>query len=202
MSLEETIQSFIEGVVVSIPQIIFVLFSVIYYLKQVKKETEKFPLTAEETKNTVENNISKNHVQIVSSLKNTKDEIYSLVHDFTLQLKKEVKEEMTFMKEELKKYRKTLTNSCDFSQILSKENQVFMNIILELITKDPELVKDDIVKKVSEEIANGKFNLREYKDIMINSTVSLEASLKRVLMEVGENAIKEMLVNIGYEKEE
>lgn len=200
MDFNEFLQNTLENLVASLPQAIVILYTVLYYLKKVKKKTESFPEEVKLTKESLSNNFEVVKDQMYSSFETTKKELLHITTDFAEKLKKDVEQEMKLMVKELSDYKKSLVSTSDFTQILSLENKAFMDIILELVSKDPKMIKEGVSSIITERIKNANFDLTEYNSRMKGALVSFETALKQVLKEMGQEQFDELLERVGYEK--
>lgn len=187
MGFEEYLTTLLEFVVTAVPSVAIVLYSFSKLNKRVTNQVREFPIQIKQTKENV-----------TESLIKGRGEMAKIVQDFSSELKQDVQEKMAFMAAEMKGYKETLSSMRDYVNILAKENKAFMEIIVKLVAKDAKKIQEGISASIAKIVDEAEYNLRFFGDEMKTNVLSLEAALRKVLEDKGEEAVLELLERVGY----
>jgi uncharacterized protein YaaN involved in tellurite resistance len=105
------------------------------------------------------------------------------------------------METELASYKVQLATNIEQTNLLARQNKIFMDVILELVAKDPIKVSQGITQAVSTKINLTKEELEKYPDILVKDTKVLESALQEAYKLMGKVSFEKLLKNIGYGKE-
>jgi len=209
--MQEFAVRLVENIIASIPQIVLVLTTLIYWLNKVKGKTEQFPIevlkTKQEmaesftlTKNSLTSSISEFKMQLSSSFVESKKQMFSAFDDFKNQLVKDVTENMVLMKNQLSVYHKELVANTNQNNLLVMENKVFMDVISLLISQDPQKIKDGIASAVSVRLGMAREELENLPEVLIKNLSALEQALRETILVGGEKALQALMESLGYGK--
>lgn len=198
MDFNEFLISTLESLVASIPQLVILGYTILHLLSKVKKTTDDFPLRLENTKDKMSGDFNKTKEEISNSYRVAKDEMLGIVSNFTTELKKDVKEEMNHMAVELKDYKQSLKEMSDSVKILNEENKAFRDILVTLVSKDPEKIRNEISSTITKRIQEADYDLRDFDTNFKGN--SLKEVLKKLLSELGEEEFAKLLESVGYEE--
>ena len=98
----------------------------------------------------------------------------------------------------LENYSSQLQSTTEQVNILSRQNKVYLDIILKLVAQDPQKVKDG-VKYVTTLVNSTKQELERYPQLLIKELPKLQMALKEALVVMGQQEFQKLLVEIGYE---
>lgn len=188
---EQFVLNVIENLVAQFPQLIIVVTTVYYGIKSVKRVSFSMPDLLQNTKK-----------ELSSSYDSSKELIVKMLKDTTKQLKEEVTQSLVEMASELKDYKKRIKENAEQTNLIVRQNQLFMDVISDLLKQDPELVRAGIRKAVSTKISLTKEQLEKYPNTLINDLDILFSSLKEAMLVVGKENFDELLGELGYERKE
>jgi hypothetical protein len=105
------------------------------------------------------------------------------------------------MEKELATYKGFLKENIDQTNLLARQNKLFMDVIIDLISKDPKKVSDGIAQAVSTKVNLSKEQLEQYPQLLVKDIKVLEGSLKEAMNIMGKEKFEQLLTKIGYGKE-
>lgn len=200
MDYNEFLTNLIENIIASVPQLVAVISMVIFYLNKLKKQAEEFPNQLTLVKENLVTNFKETKLMVQDMLAESRKTINSLVEEATTQLREQVTDVMGSMQEELKYYRETLQSVKGQSNLLVKENKAMFDLVIQLVAKNPELVKRGLASTITDSLTLTKEELKNYSVQMIDSLPLLETVLKEALVNYTQEEIDGIMGGIGYEK--
>jgi hypothetical protein len=218
----DLIKNVIEELIAAIPQIVVVLTTVVYSLNAIKAKVNTFPKITEqnqqkniaemtETRNKVLSMLEENKSKVESMLEENKNKVESMLEQSGLQIRtlfsafaeenhQKVGHTLEIMEKELTTYKAKIDQNASQTNLLAQQNKLFMDIILEIIAKDPKKVSEGISQAVSTKVNLTKEQLEKYPEVLIKDIKVLESALKETYSVIGKDAFNELLERIGYGK--
>jgi len=195
------IVSVIEELIAAIPQIVVVLTTVVYSLNAIRSKVNTFPTIAKDTQKSVDNKLVETQTKIQQNLDQSKFEVSNSLELFKKELHTSVNGTLVDMEKELATYKGFLKENIDQTNLLARQNKLFMDVIIDLIAKDPKKVSDGIAQAVSTKVNLSKEQLEQYPQLLVKDIKVLEGSLKEAMNIMGKEKFEELLTKIGYGKE-
>ena len=186
----ELVTGTIEELIAAIPQIVIVLSTVLYSLKSIRNKVNTYPQIANETKTGVD-----------TSLLAIKSKIEGILNVSQEKLAATLGATLTTMETELSSYRKQLSTNIEQTNLLARQNKLFMDVILDLVAQDPKKVSLGITQAVSTKINLTKEELEKYPELLVKDKKVLESALKEAYKLMGKISFEKLLSEIGYGKE-
>ena len=179
----------LESVVAFFPAFVWGISVISLKLNKVKQITSAFPQKVEDTKETFKDsfNILKGNVE-------------SLVKERVSEIESIVRRNMNNMQQELIDYKNELIKNTKQLNVLVKENKFYIDVISELLSGNPKLIKEGIASKVTDKIESFKKELEEVPENIIPDYKKIETTLKDIITLIGENNFEGLLKRLGYEK--
>lgn len=196
MNIEVFLMEVLDNVIATIPQLTIVLTLVGSSLKKVKKNTKDFPDEVKAVKK--EFNILKDDFK--EGFDKSKKAMEVMLKDVAKEMKEGVQNVMSSMQTELNGYKAQLTRNNTQLSLLGKENKVFMEIIAEMVTKNPQLVKSGVAKVVGDKLNMTREELEKYTDVFIDNLPLLTKVIEEGVDNFGQEEIDAVLLSLGYEK--
>jgi hypothetical protein len=208
----ELVSGTIEELIAAIPQIVLVLTTLVYTLRSISNKVGTYPKIANETKASVDLSLSGIKTNLDTSLSAIKAKIEGILsvsqEKFITTLESnnnetqnKISKTLTTMETELATYKAQLATNIEQTNLLSRQNKIFMDVILELVAKDPIKVSQGITQAVSTKINLTKEELEKYPEILVKDTKVLESALQEAYKLMGKVSFEKLLKNIGYGKE-
>lgn len=190
----------VENLIASVPQLVAVISLVMYSLNNLKKQTAEFPNQLSAVKENLVTDFKETKLMVQDMLAESRKTINSLVEEATTQLREQVTDVMGSMQEELKYYRETLQTVKSQANLLVKENKAMFDLVIQLVAKNPELVKKGLASTITNSLTLTQEELKNYSVQMIDSLPLLETVLKEALVNYTQEEIDGIMESIGYEK--
>lgn len=200
MNLAEFGMNVVENLVAAFPQLVVVGSTVAYSLKNIKKKTEEFPNILQKTKENLDNSLKSTKEDLNSSFSNARSDMKELVEKTSEVIGEKVNASLDGMQNQLNEYKKTLEVTTQQQSILVKENKLFIDVILQFVSKNPELISKGISQIVSLKSQLTKDELEQYPNILIGDMDKLSIALKEVSKVGGEAQLDKLLGGLGYER--
>ena len=200
MDYNAFLTNLVENLIASVPQLVAVISMVMYSLNNLKKKTAEFPNQLSVVKENLVTDFKETKLMVQDMLAESRKTINGLVEEATTQLREEVTDVMGSMQEELKYYRETLQSVKGQSNLLVKENKAMFDLVIQLVAKNPELVKKGLASTITNSLTLTQEELKNYSVQMIDSLPLLETVLKEALVNYTQEEIDGIMESIGYEK--
>lgn len=200
--MDLNIQEIITSLITRIPELVIALTLILQGLKAIQTKVSLFPANLEKTKTTLNDSFTESKNVLIKEFAETKVALLNEVADFKKQIIAQVGETLTGMQGELNKYQELLKANTEQSNVLARQNKVFMDIIANLISKDPEKIREGLAAYVSTQVGLSKEEHEKYPERLMTELPVLEKALKEALIVIGDKAFEEMLRKIGYERKE
>lgn len=191
----DLITGVVEELIAAIPQIVVVLTTVIYSLNAIKSRVNSFPKIAEDTKKEVGLNLNQTKESLINVLENSGINIQKMLSESNELLQEKVAGTLESMEKEMTSYKKLLSSNIEQVSLLAKQNKLFMDIILELIAKDPQRVAEGIAQAVSTKVNLTKEQLENYPEVLVKDLSVLKDAIKETRQVIGEKAFAELIEN-------
>ena len=189
----DLITGIVEELIAAIPQIVVVLTTVVYSLNAIKSKINSFPQIAEDTKKEVGANLNQTEGKLTNILETSGTKIQTMLSEANEVLQQKVTGTLESMESELALYKKQLSKNIEQTNLLSQQNKLFMDVILQLIAKDPNKVAEGIAQAVSTKVNLTKEQLENYPEVLVKDYDVLKSAIKEVRAVVGEKAFLEMI---------
>ena len=189
----DLITGIVEELIAAIPQIVVVLTTVLYSLNAIKSKVNSFPKIAEYTKKEVGANLNQTEGKLTNILETSGTKIQTMLSEANEVLQQKVTGTLESMEGELASYKKQLSKNIEQTNLLSQQNKLFMDVILQLIAKDPNKVAEGIAQAVSTKVNLTKEQLENYPEVLVKDYDVLKSAIKEVRAVVGEKAFLEMI---------
>ena len=200
MDYNAFLTNLVENLIASVPQLVAVISMVMYSLNNLKKQTAEFPNQLSVVKENLVTDFKETKLMVQDMLAESRKTINGLVEEATTQLREEVTDVMGSMQEELKYYRETLQSVKGQSNLLVKENKAMFDLVIQLVAKNPELVKKGLASTITNSLTLTQEELKNYSVQMIDSLPLLETVLKEALVNYTQEEIDGIMERVGYEK--
>jgi 16S rRNA G1207 methylase RsmC len=185
----DLVSNVIEELIAAIPQIVVVLTTVVYGLKSIKSRVNAFPKQMEETK-----------LQLSNAFTATKKDMLVVVDEVTKKIESGVEKSLSNMAKELETYGQDLKSESDQVNMLVRQNKVFIEILANFITKEPNKLLNEVNTVIAQRTILSKQELEDYPNLLIKELPMLERALKEAFMVLGEETLSKILGKIGYGK--
>ena len=200
MDYNTFLTTLIENLIASVPQLVAVISMIVYSLNKLKKQTAEFPNQLSVVKENLVTDFKETKLMVQDMLAESRKTMNGLVEEATTQLREEVTDVMGSMQEELKYYRETLQSVKAQANLLVKENRAMFDLVIQLVAKNPELVKKGLASTITNSLTLTQEELKNYSVKMIDSLPLLETVLKEALVNYTQEEIDGVMERIGYEK--
>lgn len=197
----ELVSGTIEQLIAAIPQIVLVLTTLVYSLRAISNKVGTFPKIATETKTGVDTSLSAIKAKIEGILSVSQERFIATLETVNLDMQKKVSATLTTMESELAAYKQQLATNIEQTNLLTRQNKIFMDVILELVAKDPLKVSQGITQAVSTKVNLTKQELEKYPELLVKDKKILESALQEAYKLMGKISFEEMLKKIGYGKD-
>jgi hypothetical protein len=197
----ELVSGTIEQLIAAIPQIVLVLTTLVYTLRSISNKVGTYPKIANETKSSVDLSLSAIKSKIEGILNVSQERFITTLETSNNETQNKISKTLTTMETELSTYKNQLATNIEQTNLLSRQNKIFMDVILELVAKDPIKVSQGITQAVSTKINLTKEELEKYPEILVKDTKVLESALQEAYKLMGKVSFEKLLKNIGYGKE-
>lgn len=188
----------VQDVIASFPQLMVVAGTVVYGMKEIRAVNKLLPNKVEGFKEEIEKRFVEHQGKLVESFDKSVEEITGNVNKAVDEISSKVNDTLTGMEQQLSSFNEQLRTTKNQVNNLVKENKVYMDIISELVSADPEMVKNGLATNIVSLLNLTKEELENYPESLIDNLPALEGVLKEVLVVGGEAALETLLKNIGY----
>jgi vacuolar-type H+-ATPase subunit E/Vma4 len=189
----DLITNVVEELIAAIPQIVVVLTTVVYSLNAIKARVNSFPKIAEDTKKQVGDNLHQTEGKLTNILEKSGTKIQTMLSDANEVLQEKISGTLDSMEKELSTYKKQLISNIEQTNLLVKQNKVFMDVILELVAKDPKKVAEGVSQAVSSKVNLTKEQLEQYPQLLVKDLDVLKSAIAEVRKIVGEETFLEVI---------
>lgn len=197
----DLITGIVEELIAAIPQIVVVLTTVVYSLNAIKAKVNTFPKIATETKQEVDNKISASNAKMTNILEETKRNVITTLEETSANIERQIGATLVGMEEELAAYKAKLSQNIEQTNLLAQQNKLFMDVIVDLIAKDPKKVSEGIAQSVSTKVNLTKEQLENYPEVLVKDLEVLKSALKEAKAVIGDKSFEEVLKEVGYGKD-
>lgn len=197
----DLITGIVEELIAAIPQIVVVLTTVVYSLNAIKAKVNTFPKIATETKQEVDNKISASNAKMTNILEETKRNVITTLEETSANIERQIGATLVGMEEELAAYKSKLSQNIEQTNLLAQQNKLFMDIILDLVAKDPKKVSEGVTQSISTKINLTKEQLENYPEVLVKDLDVLKSALKEAKLVLSEKSFEEVLKEVGYGKD-
>ncbi len=170
MDINQFLAGIVEDLVVSVPQLVILLSSILYNLNMVKKNVNRFPEVTQKLGldfgKQMEESFVSSKEQISMILKKATKDMEILVADTKEKIAAEVNDTLTDMsgslfgmKEALSGYQRELYGTREQVNELVVQNYTLSKLLVSLVFSDENSVNAEISKKVHKQYKNLKANL-------------------------------------------
>jgi len=202
MNAQEFLTKIIENFIASVPQIVALLGSILFYLKKVKTTADILPSQVNTLGDTLGKTFTEVKNNMESSFEKAAKNIDKVVSDAVANITSKVNDELTAMKKELSQYKAILNAQKEQSNLLARENVAFMQLLSELLEKDYDKIKSGVAQKVLNRFTLTKEELQKYPDVLVQDSALLEKALKEIKNISGIEKLDNILKELGYERKE
>ena len=202
MNAQEFLTKIIENFIASVPQIVALLGSILFYLKKVKTTADILPSQVNTLGDTLGKTFTEVKNNMESSFEKAANNIDKVVSDAVANITSKVNDELTAMKKELSQYKAILNAQKEQSNLLARENVAFMQLLSELLEKDYDKIKSGVAQKVLNRFTLTKEELQKYPDVLVQDSALLEKALKEIKNISGIEKLDNILKELGYERKE
>jgi hypothetical protein len=152
----------------------------------------------EETKKTLNSSFDDNKKQINATLSETQTKLLKSVDESNKRMEENVEKKLLDMKGELLGYKEELQSNSDQINLIIRQNKVFMDIISNLVAKNPKLVEEGMAKQIIVKTNLSKEELKQYPQLLVKELPMLENAMKEVLTLIGKEKFEALLEKVGY----
>lgn len=213
MNAQDFLTKIIENFVASVPQLVALLGSILFYLKKVRATADILPTQVNTLGDTLGKTFTEAKENLISSFTEVKNNMESsfekaannidkVVSDAVASITSKVNDELIAMKKELSQYKAILNAQKEQSNLLARENVAFMQLLSELLEKDYDKIKSGVAQKVLNRFTLTKEELQKYPDVLVQDSALLEKALKEIKNISGVEKLDTILKELGYERKE
>ena len=188
----------IEELIAAVPQIVVVLTTVVYSLNAIKSKVNSFPKQIEETKTSLNTSFDETKKQISATLNETEKQLLKKVDEANKRMEQHVANTLIDMKGELLGYKEELKSNSDQTNILIRQNKIFMEIIANLVSQDQKKIEEGLAKTVIVKTTLSKKELEQYPQLLVKELPILQSAMKEVLTMIGKDEFQKLLEKVGY----
>jgi hypothetical protein len=200
----------IAKIIANIPALIVSLSTILYSLAKVRLNVQTFPGTVtslktelttsfNNVKTELTNAFNAEKAEMGKSFKETQDRVVKVVEDVTQEITQKVNHTLTSIENRLSTYESALKSSADQNHMLVLENKIYMDVIASMAGQDIKAIQSGVAKALSNQVLIGKKELENYPQLLIRELPTLETSLKKAYIVLGNEKFEELLRKIGYE---
>jgi len=211
MDINTFLNNVIGVAIAGIPSLISILTTVGISLSRIKNTTSSFPETVSALKTellnlfgvstkTLETAFLKSTAEFSNMLDVFKSEMQTLVASSVKQITEGVNDALVGMKKELTTFNQFLESNRDHINLVAVESKLYIDVILGLVAKEPQLVRDGVASTLSARLNRTKEELENFPLNLVTNPVAFENAMKEVLLTIGREKFEEMLRNAGYAK--
>lgn len=201
--LQVFLQDMVAAVLASLPQLVIVLGYLFTFVKSIKGKVDSFPAKVDEFQKISNEKFDSLQVSVNGSIDKMQDFLFNnLPNQIQEQVKTAISSYLDPLVVLLENYSSQLQSTTEQVNILSRQNKVYLDIILKLVAQDPQKVKEGVSKYVTTLVNSTKQELERYPQLLIRELPKLQVALKEALIVMGRQEFQKLLVEIGYEATE
>lgn len=198
--LQVFLQDMVAAVLASLPQLVIVLGYLFTFAKSIKGKVDTFPAKVDEFQKISNEKFDSLQVSVNGSIDKMQDFLFNnLPNQIQEQVKTAISSYLDPLVVLLENYSSQLQSTTEQVNILSRQNKVYLDIILKLVAQDPQKVKEGVSKYVTTLVNSTKQELERYPQLLIRELPKLQMALKEALIVIGRQEFQKILVEIGYE---
>ena len=198
--LQVFLQDMVAALLASFPQLVIVLGYLFTFVKSIKGKVDSFPAKVDEFQKISNEKFDSLQVSVNGSIDKMQDFLFNnLPNQIQEQVKTAISSYLDPLTSMLENYSSQLQSTTEQVNILSRQNKVYLDIILKLVAQDPQKVKDGVAKYVTTLVNSTKQELERYPQLLIKELPKLQMALKEALVVMGQQEFQKLLVEIGYE---
>ena len=198
--LQVFLQDMVAALLASFPQLVIVLGYLFTFVKSIKGKVDSFPAKVDEFQKISNEKFDSLQVSVNGSIDKMQDFLFNnLPNQIQEQVKTAISSYLDPLTSMLENYSSQLQSTTEQVNILSRQNKVYLDIILKLVAQDPQKVKDGVAKYVTTFVNSTKQELERYPQLLIKELPKLQMALKEALVVMGQQEFQKLLVEIGYE---
>lgn len=198
--LQVFLQDMVAAVLASLPQLVIVLGYLFTFVKSIKGKVDSFPAKVDEFQKISNEKFDSLQVSVNVSIDKMQDFLFNnLPNQIQEQVKTAISSYLDPLVVLLENYSSQLQSTTEQVNILSRQNKVYLDIILKLVAQDPQKVKEGVSKYVTTLVNSTKQELERYPQLLIRELPKLQMALKEALIVIGRQEFQKILVEIGYE---
>ena len=198
--LQVFLQDMVAALLASLPQLVIVLGYLFTFVKSIKGKVDSFPAKVDEFQKISNEKFDSLQVSVNGSIDKMQDFLFNnLPNQIQEQVKTAISSYLDPLVVLLENYSSQLQSTTEQVNILSRQNKVYLDIILKLVAQDPQKVKDGVAKYVTTLVNSTKQELERYPQLLIKELPKLQMALKEALVVMGQQEFQKLLVEIGYE---
>ena len=198
--LQVFLQDMVAALLASLPQLVIVLGYLFTFVKSIKGKVDSFPAKVDEFQKLSNEKFDSLQVSVNGSIDKMQDFLFNnLPNQIQEQVKTAISSYLDPLVVLLENYSSQLQSTTEQVNILSRQNKVYLDIILKLVAQDPQKVKDGVAKYVTTLVNSTKQELERYPQLLIKELPKLQMALKEALVVMGQQEFQKLLVEIGYE---
>lgn len=198
--LQVFLQDMVAAVLASLPQLVIVLGYLFTFVKSIKGKVDSFPAKVDEFQKISNEKFDSLQVSVNGSIDKMQDFLFNnLPNQIQEQVKTAISSYLDPLVVLLENYSSQLQSTTEQVNILSRQNKVYLDIILKLVAQDPQKVKEGVSKYVTTLVNSTKQELERYPQLLIRELPKLQMALKEALIVIGRQEFQKILVEIGYE---
>lgn len=198
--LQVFLQDMVAAVLASLPQLVIVIGYLFTFAKSIKGKVDSFPAKVDEFQKISNEKFDSLQVSVNGSIDKMQDFLFNnLPNQIQEQVKTAISSYLDPLISMLENYSLQLQSTTEQVNILSRQNKVYLDIILQLVAQDPQKVKDGVAKYVTTLVNSTKQELERYPQLLIKELPKLQMALREALVVMGQQEFQKLLVEIGYE---
>ena len=198
--LQVFLQDMVAALLASFPQLVIVLGYLFTFVKSIKGKVDSFPDKIDEFQKISNEKFDSLQVSVNGRIDKMQDFLFNnLPNQIQEQVKNAIGSYLDPLLSMLENYSSQLQSTTEQVNILSRQNKVYLDIILKLVAQDPQKVKDGVAKYVTTLVNSTKQELERYPQLLIQELPKLQMALKEALVVMGQQEFQKLLVEIGYE---
>lgn len=196
MNLAEFGPQVLQGVIATAPGLAILAGSIYTNLKKVKENVATFPQEVNNTKEKISSEFKIAETSIKTSLDSYKEEMQDKLTIMEESLTSKVNGNLEGMKSELSTYQEEMRMAKEQSNMLVKQNKVYMDTISELMAQDPKLIQSGIASKIVTRISSTNEDLSKTPENILMNSKLLEKALFEAKVVLGEVEYKKLLARV------
>lgn len=184
--LQVFLQDMVAALLASFPQLVIVLGYLFTFVKSIKGKVDSFPDKVDEFQKISNEKFDSLQVSVNDNIDKMQDFLFNnLPNQIQEQVKTAISSYLDPLVVLLENYSSQLQSTTEQVNILSRQNKVYLDIILKLVAQDPQKVKDGVAKYVTTLVNSTKQELERYPQLLIKELPKLQMALKEALVVMG-----------------